>query len=160
MERLTVQFLNYIIVVLYNRGGLSLGIEYRIGELAEIAQVSKRTIDYYTKLGLLEAKRSESNYRYYSTEAIETLRFIEHCKKMRISLEEIKNLLQTNYNQKNGIFEQIQVISNQIIELEAKLARLVPIIADMDDCEKNALVDSLSHHTSPLLQTLKHFVKQ
>ncbi|WP_142289555.1 MerR family transcriptional regulator [Gottfriedia luciferensis] len=137
---------------------MSLGIEYRIGELAEIAQVSKRTIDYYTKLGLLEAKRSESNYRYYSTEAIETLRFIEHCKKMRISLEEIKNLLRTN-NPKNCIFEQIQVISNQIIELEAKLAQLVPVISDMNDGEKNALVDSLSHHTFPLFQTLKHFVK-
>ncbi|MGG0177064.1 MerR family transcriptional regulator [Gottfriedia acidiceleris] len=138
---------------------MSLGIEYRIGELAEIAQVSKRTIDYYTKLGLLEAKRSESNYRYYSTEAIETLRFIEHCKKMRISLEEIKDLLQTNYNQKNYVFEQIQQISNQIIELEAKLAQLVPVISGMNDCEKNALVDSLSHHTFPLFETLKHFVK-
>ncbi|WP_179194821.1 MerR family transcriptional regulator [Bacillus sp. EAC] len=138
---------------------MSLGIEYRIGELAEIAQVSKRTIDYYTKLGLLEAKRSESNYRYYSSEAIATLRFIEQCKKMRISLDEIKNLLQNNYNQKSCVFEQIQVISNQIVELEAKLAQLVPVIADMSECEKDALVHTLSHHTSPLYQTLKYFVK-
>jgi len=141
------------------RGGLSLGIEYRIGELAEVAQVSKRTIDYYTKLGLLEAKRSESNYRYYSNEAIETLRFIEHCKHMRISLDEIKSLIQSNYNQKNCVFEQIQMISNQIIELESKLQQLVPVISDMDESEKNALVSTLSHHTSPLLQTLKFFVK-
>lgn len=138
---------------------MSIGIEYRIGELAEIAQVSKRTIDYYTKLGLLEAKRSGSNYRYYSKEAIETLRFIEHCKQMRISLEEIKQLLKNNYNRKNCILDEIQVISNQIIELEAKLAQLMPVIAEMEDSEKDVLVSTLSHHTSPLFQTLKLFVK-
>ena len=38
---------------------------YKIGELAKIADVSPRTIDYYTKLSLIEPeKRSDTNYRY------------------------------------------------------------------------------------------------
>jgi MerR family copper efflux transcriptional regulator len=42
---------------------------YKIGELAKLADVSSRTIDYYTKLNLIEPeKRSDTNYRLYSDE--------------------------------------------------------------------------------------------
>lgn len=132
---------------------------YRIGELAEIAKVSKRTIDYYTNLGLLEAKRSESNYRYYTKEALETLQFIDRCKQMRISLDEIKELLKNKYNEKECMFEKIQSVSNHIKMLEAELTQLMPLIEALDETEKNVLVTTLSHHTSPLYQTLKRFVK-
>jgi len=44
------------------------GVFYRIGELANIANVSKRTVDYYTSLGLLHAQRTKSNYRIYDEE--------------------------------------------------------------------------------------------
>lgn len=55
-----------------------IGIEkLKIGELAEKTGITKRTIDYYTTLGLLEAERSASNYRYYPLETIEKLRIIE-----------------------------------------------------------------------------------
>ena len=46
----------------------------RIGELAAITNVSKRTIDYYTNFGLLKAHRTPSNYRYYEREAIEKIK--------------------------------------------------------------------------------------
>ena len=39
---------------------------YSIGELAEISGTTVRTIQYYDQIGLLEAKRSESNLRYYT----------------------------------------------------------------------------------------------
>ena len=55
-----------------------------------MAHVSKRTIDYYTNLGILKAERSQSNYRYYDETAFETLQFIEKCKEMHILLCEIK----------------------------------------------------------------------
>ena len=51
--------------------------------------MSKRTIDYYTNLGILKAERSQSNYRYYDETAFETLQFIE-VQKMHMPLCEIK----------------------------------------------------------------------
>ena len=58
-----------------------IGIEkLKIGELAEKTGITRRTIDYYTTLGLLQAERSASNYRYYSIETIEKLRLIEEKK--------------------------------------------------------------------------------
>lgn len=70
------------------------GVVYKIGELASIANVSKRTIDYYTKLGLLKAERSKSNYRYYDSSALEDLKLIDHYKKLNYSLDMIKERLE------------------------------------------------------------------
>jgi DNA-binding transcriptional MerR regulator len=64
---------------------------YRIGELAKLAGVSARTIDYYTGLGLLTpVKRSKGNYRLYNDETLERIRRIEELKAQKYSLEEIK----------------------------------------------------------------------
>ncbi|WP_281890974.1 MerR family transcriptional regulator [Paenibacillus sp. YYML68] len=67
---------------------------YRIGELARMSQVSPRTIDYYTKLGLLEPEaRSDKNYRLYSDETLSRLKRIETMKREKYTLEEIKESL-------------------------------------------------------------------
>lgn len=39
---------------------------YSIGELSEISGATIRTLQYYDQIGLLEAKRNESNLRYYT----------------------------------------------------------------------------------------------
>ncbi|WP_312094837.1 MerR family DNA-binding transcriptional regulator [Niallia sp.] len=35
-------------------------VKLRIGDLAKVTDVTKRTIDYYPNLGLLQAKRSKN----------------------------------------------------------------------------------------------------
>ena len=87
---------NLIQTITLQFGGDSLGTQLKIGELADKAQVTKRTIDHYTRLGLLEAKRSASNYRYYDSSATAQIGFIERRKSEGLSLEEIKReLVQT-----------------------------------------------------------------
>lgn len=67
---------------------------YKIGELARRSEVSPRTIDYYTKLGLIEPEaRSETNYRLYSDETMQRLKRIETMKREKYTLEEIKAAL-------------------------------------------------------------------
>lgn len=64
---------------------------YRIGELARLSAVSPRTIDYYTKLGLIEPeKRSDTNYRLYNDETLKRLKRIEQMKRDKFTLEEIR----------------------------------------------------------------------
>lgn len=70
---------------------------YRISELAELAGVTKRTVDYYTNLGLLKPDRSCSNYRYYDTLALNRLKFIVACKKQRLALSDIKDRLENQF---------------------------------------------------------------
>ena len=59
--------------------------------MADAARVTKRTIDYYTQLGLLEVKKSENNYRHYPKDCIERLITIERLKKQGFSLQDIKH---------------------------------------------------------------------
>lgn len=75
---------------------MSIGVEglYKIGELAERAGVNRSAIDHYTRLGLIEpATRSEGSYRLYSDEALERIKFINRCKRNRLSLSEIREAM-------------------------------------------------------------------
>lgn len=61
--------------------GIMKGNLFRIGELAKAAGISERTIDYYTKLGLISPeKRTLKNYRLYSSETLSTLERINQLK--------------------------------------------------------------------------------
>ena len=110
--------------------------KYKIGEIARLAGVSRRTIDYYTNLGLLKPARSESNYRYYSEDTLVRLKLIEGMKEKRLTLEEIGerlNLLEGG--PADGVEERrsgsvnIDFLREQIRQFENQLARLQPAAA-------------------------------
>ncbi|WP_338024115.1 MerR family transcriptional regulator [Bacillus mesophilum] len=95
----------------------------KIGELAERAQVTKRTIDHYTNLGLLHAERSPSNYRYYDISAVSRLEFIENHKKNGMPLSEIKQLLH-----KKDLEEAEEI---DVLELRLKIKGLQEEVSDV-----------------------------
>lgn len=65
-----------------------------IGELSRQVGISTGTIRYYERLGLLKPpQRTESQYRVYSQEDSERLRFIQKAKRFGLSLDEIKKLI-------------------------------------------------------------------
>ncbi|QVY63684.1 MerR family transcriptional regulator [Cytobacillus gottheilii] len=128
-----------------------------MGELAEIANVSKRTIDYYTSIGLIQATRSKSNYRFYSEEVLVDLRFIEECKKMHIPLEEIKRKLEMRTNREIRTVEvemQIDAVTLQMKQLQNEISVLMPLIKNLDEKNKNGFSKKLSLEGSALLQSL------
>ncbi|MEV0437045.1 MerR family transcriptional regulator [Nocardia sp. NPDC050413] len=66
----------------------------KIGELAARAQVSARTIDHYTSMGLLApAQRSAGNYRLYDPADAERIRLIQSLEAQGVPLEEIATAL-------------------------------------------------------------------
>lgn len=66
-----------------------------IGEVARKAGVKPKTIRFYEKISLLpEPKRSEvNNYRIYSYETVNRLKFIKKSQKLGFSLKEIGETL-------------------------------------------------------------------
>ncbi len=52
--------------------------------------IPKDTLRYYDKIGLVTPKRSESGYRYYSSEDILNLKYVEALKYADFTLGEIK----------------------------------------------------------------------
>ncbi|UNU22691.1 heavy metal-responsive transcriptional regulator [Microcoleus vaginatus] len=66
-----------------------------IGELGKQVNLPTQTIRYYERLGLLDPpERTESQYRIYSADALERLRFIQKAKLFGLSLDEIKQLIE------------------------------------------------------------------
>jgi MerR family transcriptional regulator, copper efflux regulator len=128
---------------------------FRIGELAEIANVTKRTIDYYTNLGLLKAERTASNYRYYSQESLEDLRFIESCKNQQLSLNEIRDALQRKKQEQNPDIDlQAYQVANQIHHLKENIEDLLPLIKNLNEEDRNLITKRLSPETVTLIQSL------
>ena len=66
----------------------------QIGEVARRAGVNIRTLHYYEGRGLLpNPRRSPSNYRLYTEDAVRRVRFVKHAQELGFTLEEIKELL-------------------------------------------------------------------
>ena len=62
----------------------------RIGELAEIAGITVRTIRYYEELGLLrDQDRSESQHRRYTERDLIYIKRIQQLKSYGLTLNEI-----------------------------------------------------------------------
>nr|WP_124565132.1 MerR family transcriptional regulator [Ectobacillus antri] len=142
-------------------GGEYVGNGYRIGELAEIAHVSKRTIDYYTNLGLLTAHRSDSNYRYYDKNAVEILHFIEQCKKMHMPLSDIKQLLarkHTAIDTSHSVATHVDEVTRHIQELEQELAHLKPLLDELTNEQRETIMKYVSGRATNLMQTLLLFL--
>jgi DNA-binding transcriptional MerR regulator/effector-binding domain-containing protein len=68
---------------------------FRIGEFAQIAQVSGRQLRFYDQLGLLQPAHIDvqTGYRYYSIRQLPRLNSILALKELGLSLEQIRPLL-------------------------------------------------------------------
>lgn len=70
-------------------------MKYQIKELAEIANVSVRTLHYYDEITLLKPSNiGDNGYRYYDEAAVLRLQQIMFYRELDFSLRDIKNLLE------------------------------------------------------------------
>jgi DNA-binding transcriptional MerR regulator len=125
----------------------------KIGELAEMANVTKRTVDYYTNLGLLKAERSASNYRYYSVGELERLRRIEGYKRENLSLEDIKELLKKDKEAASAIEERGLQLKNKMDGLNEELQEFISLI-EKDGKSELLLKKQISRESMALIQSL------
>lgn len=108
---------------------------YKIGELAAKANVSTRTIDYYTNLGLIKPEeRSSGNYRLYSESCLKTLKLIERLKKEKYTLQEIKGKLsEMREIPKHDVLNKMLIIQEQMKKVEEDLRELEPMLRHVRD---------------------------
>ena len=68
--------------------------QLKIGQVAKHAGLSVETVRYYEKRGLIPApQRLDSGYRVYPESILQRLHFIQRCKELGFSLQEISELL-------------------------------------------------------------------
>jgi DNA-binding transcriptional MerR regulator len=92
-----------------------------IGELARTANVPISTVRYYERAGILKAsRRSASNYRLYSEEDAERLRFIRAAQVTGFTLKDVKELLRpAPCGRVQGVIEhRLEVVESRMSELQ------------------------------------------
>ncbi|MEU7869287.1 MerR family transcriptional regulator [Dactylosporangium sp. NPDC049140] len=81
----------------------------RIGELANQAGVSTRTVDFYTGLGLIEsAERTAGNFRLYDASCIERIAAIKALEANGVSLADMAGALERGAGDLTGQLSQVQ----------------------------------------------------
>lgn len=100
---------------------------YRIGELAGLSGVSPRTIDYYTRLGMLQAScRSGGNYRLYGGDSLERLRSIRAYRRQGLHLSAIQDRLGSPHCgcHEAAVWEQLAEIQGLVDQMVLKAAEI------------------------------------
>lgn len=141
--------------------------KYKIGEIARLAGVSRRTVDYYTNLGLLKPARSENNYRYYSEDTLVRLKLIEGMKEKRLTLGEIGELLNLpGGGPADGVEERrsgavnIDFLREQVRQFENQLARLQPAAAGSEACRNILPTRQVLLQSIALIHSLLQYISE
>ncbi|MDF2720658.1 MAG: MerR family transcriptional regulator [Paenibacillus sp.] len=130
---------------------------YRIGELAKLSATSSRTIDYYTKLGLISAeKRSDTNYRLYSDETLTRLKRIETMKKEKYTLEEIKTSINqwSKVSHDEAVTEKLTALQLHMRQLEREVKELSPLLAEMKPRQAKYAFNTLATQSAACIEAL------
>ena len=102
-------------------------IKLMAGELAKYHNVSKQTLIYYDKIGLLRPQETDpaTGYRYYALEQWEDLEIILCLKSLGMSLKEIKTFMTLEAQERVQLLEdQESVIQHQLQTIHAARKRL------------------------------------
>jgi MerR family transcriptional regulator, copper efflux regulator len=98
----------------------------RIGELAEQAGVTPRTIRYYEGLGLLgPSEREGQGFRYYTETELTRLRKIDALKQCGLTLEEIGEVIPLYCEDPTGLLGKrrvLEILEAQLTETDEKIA--------------------------------------
>ena len=84
---------------------------YKIGEISEMYDMSRDSLMYYEKLGIIKPTRDDNGYRLYSVSDIWRLNLIKELKSLGFSFKMIKEYLEnrdlnsTNKLLENGIIK-------------------------------------------------------
>jgi MerR family copper efflux transcriptional regulator len=107
----------------------------RIGDLTERAEVTPRTVRYYESIGLIPAGEREGHGQHYYTEdTLTRLRKIDQLKKLGLSLDEIRDVIDLYFIDSSGIQPKQKVLTilrQHLAEAERKIGALQQFRTDV-----------------------------
>lgn len=100
----------------------------QIGEFSRVCQVSVKTLHHYDKIGLLIPAEVDrfTGYRYYKTEQIDDMNYIQRLKRYGFSLDEIQHLLPISDKKElvNALRQQMEQLKRKKQEIDIILNEL------------------------------------
>lgn len=120
--------------------------DFKIGEIAKMANVNIETIRFYERKGLISpVKRLESGYRIFSEESLKELKFIKHGKELGFTLKEISELLNLQISDMETCHIVNQKAKEKIKQIENKillLTKMHDVLLDFSSsCDKREMTE-------------------
>ncbi|MFI6104166.1 MerR family transcriptional regulator [Streptomyces sp. NPDC051310] len=106
----------------------------RIGELAQRAGTTTRTLRYYESRGLLPARRAENGHRTYDEDDLRLLRQIRTLQDFGFGLEETRpfvDCLRAGHPAGDACPASLDVYRRKLAELDALIGRLESVRAEV-----------------------------
>lgn len=108
----------------------------RIGELCAKTGLSKETVRYYERQGLLEnipQPNRSNNYKVYSAVDLQRLNMIKHAKMLGFTLAEISEVLAVWVDDKFTAEQKQASLRHKLQQLEEKEAALIELRARLQN---------------------------
>lgn len=100
-------------------------MEYTIGEVAKILDITPSTLRYYDKEGLLPLmRRSASGIRSFNNEDLSLLRLVQCLKTAGMSIKDIKQFIDWTVMGDATIIQRRDMFLKQKAKMEKKLAEM------------------------------------
>ncbi len=113
---------------------------HQIGELANLVNMSPRTIRYYEEIGLLNSvKRIEGGKRVYTDKDIQRLKFITRLKHLGLTLSEmseLEDIYQIHRTNKRVLPRLLELLDNHALKIDERINQLLKLKADVLEYQK------------------------
>lgn len=100
---------------------------YRISELAEIVGLSRSTLLYYEKIGLITSKRQANGYRQYTELDVQKLRLLLQLQSGGLTLKECQDCMEAKIDRKQ-LTQRLNALDAEIMQKEKARALLAALL--------------------------------
>jgi DNA-binding transcriptional MerR regulator len=97
----------------------------RIGELADHAGVSAKTVRFYESIGLMEEPaRNANGYRAYDADALERLRFIRDAQAAGLTLAEAREIVELKARGEASCHHTTAILERHLADVDRQIQSL------------------------------------
>lgn len=88
---------------------------YRISELAKLVGLSRSTLLYYEKVGVVSGQRAENGYRFYTDKEVQKVKLLQQLQHGGLTLKECKACLEGEVN-RVMLKQRLQTLDDEITQ--------------------------------------------
>lgn len=111
----------------------------RIGEVAERAGVTDKTIRYYEQIGVLASpSRTASGYRDYDDSVLDRLQFVRAAQAVGLTLGEIREVIALRDHGTVPCEHVVDVIRRRASQIDQRIAELQQIRTELERLDRRA----------------------
>ena len=132
-----------------------------MSEVKEKTKLTRKAIEYYEEKGLIKPKREENNYRIYSEEDVERLSKIYIYRKLGCSLDQIKELFESESNSSLAEIIRGREIESQLENARVEALKLLLNDANIDEVKEQLdFIDRQETICSKLMRVFPGYLGQ